>query len=135
MVVVGILTGLVTGIFSGLLGIGGGAILVVSAVYFLGTGQHAAQAAAIAATIPIALTGVINHHRKGLINYRVAVFLALGLAAGGLCGSYLANMLSGPVLRKIFCVFFALMSIQMFWSSRAKKQKQPEASSPDGRSS
>lgn len=125
MLVIGVITGLVTGVLSGLLGIGGGAILVASAVSFMGVSQHMAQAAAIASTIPTAIVGVMNLHRKKLVNYQVAFYLAIGMAIGGVIGAYLANMLSGPTLKKIFSVFFAIMSVQMFWTSRDKKAKPP----------
>lgn len=125
MLVIGVITGFVTGVLSGLLGIGGGAILVASAVSFMGVSQHMAQAAAIASTIPTAIVGVINLHRKKLVNYPVAFLLAIGVAIGGILGAYLANMLSGPTLKKIFSIFFAIMSIHMFWTSRDKKEKPP----------
>lgn len=126
MITVAILAGLVTGILSGLLGIGGGAILVVAAVFFLGVPQHSAQAAAIVAMIPTALVGVVRHHRNRLINYQTGVFLAVGIILGGMIGAYIANMLSEDVLRKLFSAFFALMSVQMFWSSFKKgRQEKP----------
>lgn len=136
MLVIGILTGFVTGVLSGLLGIGGGAILVASAVSFMGISQHMAQAAAIASTIPTALVGVMNLHRKKLVNYPVAFYLAIGMAIGmaigGVLGAYLANMLSGPALKKVFSVFFAIMSIQMFWTSRDKKEPPAETENKMG---
>jgi uncharacterized protein len=123
MILIAILTGMATGVLSGLLGIGGGAILVASAVVFMGIGQHAAQAAALVAMIPTALVGVAKHHRNKLINYQVAPYLAAGLILGGIVGAYVANNISESLLRKIFSVFFALMSMQMFWSSYKQGQK------------
>ena len=117
MIVIAILTGMTTGILSGLLGIGGGAILVASAVVFMGIGQHAAQAAALVAMIPTALVGVAKHHRNKMINYQVVPYLAVGLIFGGAVGAYVANSISELLLRKIFSAFFAIMSLQMFWSS------------------
>lgn len=130
MITVAVLTGLVTGVLSGLLGIGGGAILVASAVFFLGVPQHAAQAAAIAAMIPTAMVGVAKHHRNRLINYNLAVYLAAGILLGGVTGAYIANMISEAVLRRLFSVFFGLMSVQMFWSSF--KQDKKAAAPPAG---
>ncbi len=121
-----LLTGVVTGILSGLLGIGGGAIFVVAAVFFLGVPQHAAQAAAIAAMIPTALVGVVKHHRNRLIDYRYVPYLAVGIILGGMAGSYAANITADIVLRRLFSAFFALMSIQMFWSSFRQPGKGPE---------
>ncbi len=123
MIVIAILTGMVTGVLSGLLGIGGGAVLVASAVVFMGIGQHAAQAAALVAMVPTALVGAAKHHRNKLINYKVAPYLAVGLMLGGVVGAYVANSISETLLRKIFSVFFGFMSVQMFWSSYKQGQK------------
>lgn len=117
MITVAILGGLVTGVLSGLLGIGGGAVLVLVAVFFLGVPQHAAQAAALVAIVPTAVVGVVRHHRNGLINYRMGLFLAVGAIIGGMLGAYIANLLSELALRRVFSAFFAIMSLQMFWSS------------------
>ena len=132
MIIAAILTGVVTGILSGLLGIGGGAIFVASGVLFLGVSQHVAQAAALAAMIPTAVVGVVMHHRNRLINYRLAVFLAVGAVAGGFVGSYVANITPDLILRKIFAVFFALMSVQMFWSSLRPDKKKQDGDSEGG---
>jgi uncharacterized membrane protein YfcA len=129
MIIIAIITGLATGVLSGLLGIGGGAILVASAVVFMGVGQHAAQAAALAAMIPIAVVGVAKHHRNKMINYTVVPYLAAGLILGGIVGAYVANSISETLLRQIFSLFFAIMSLQMFWSSymQGKKTKKDPA--------
>ncbi len=126
MIAIAILTGVVTGILSGLLGIGGGAIFVAAGVFFLGVPQHAAQAAAIAAMIPTAVVGALKHHRNRLIDYNHAPYLAVGIILGGLAGAYIANITADVVLRKLFSAFFALMSIQMFWSSYRQDKKARE---------
>jgi uncharacterized membrane protein YfcA len=125
-ILIAILTGVLTGILSGLLGIGGGAIFVVAAVFLLGVPQHAAQAAAIAAMIPTAVVGALRHHRNRLIDYRYAPYLAVGIILGGVAGAYLANITADIVLRRMFSVFFAFMSLQMFWSSFRQDKKTRE---------
>lgn len=133
MIAIAILTGLTTGILSGLLGIGGGAILVASAVVFMGIGQHAAQAAALVAMIPTALVGVAKHHRNKMIHYEVVPYMAAGLILGGAVGAYIANSISEVLLRRIFSAFFGIMSLQMFWSSyqQGKAAKAAEKSAKD----
>lgn len=118
---IGLATGFTTGMLSGLLGIGGSGILVVAAVSFMGLAQHSAQAAAIAASVPIAIIAVINLHRKKLVNYRVALYLAIGVAVGGAIGAYIANITPGPILKKLFSAFFGLMSVHMLWCARKEK--------------
>lgn len=121
-------SGVLTGALAGLLGIGGGAILVVTAVFIMGLNQHMAQAAAIVAMIPTALVGVWRHHQNGLIHYRTAAVLAAGSLAGSFLGAYIANLLPEEVLRKIFSLFFGFISLQMLWASRPRSQSKQKGS-------
>ena len=57
-VMTAVFSGAFTGVLSGLLGIGGGAILVVVSVFLLGLSQHMAQAAAILAMVLGAYLGL-----------------------------------------------------------------------------
>lgn len=132
-VMTAVFSGAFTGVLSGLLGIGGGAILVVVSVFLLGLSQHMAQAAAILAMVPTALVGVWKHNKNGLINYRVALLLAAGALVGSLVGAYIANMLSGEALRKLFSLFFGLISLQQFWTSRQKKGKSGGTNGQDNK--
>ena len=132
-IILAILTGVITGVLSGMLGIGGGAIMVVIAIALVHVSQQVAQAAALTAIIPTAITGAAKHHRNGMVNWRLAIYMAAGGVVGALCGSYFANMLDEVLLRKIFSVFFALIGIKLFISSY-KKDKKP-AASPSGEKS
>jgi len=117
VIAIAIFTGMVSGVLSGLLGIGGGAVLVASAVLFMGIGQLTAQAAALVAMLPTAMVGVAKHHRNKMINYKVVPYVAVGLVFGGMVGAFVANSISEVLLRRIFSAFFAIMGVQMFWSS------------------
>lgn len=121
MIILSILTGLVTGVLSGLLGIGGGAIMTVIAVSILDVSQHIAQGAALAAIIPTAIVGVIKHHRNGLVNYKFGVYLIIGGLIGSFGGAYLANILDEVMLRKVFSIFFAFIGVQLLVTSFEKK--------------
>lgn len=116
-IILSILTGMLTGVLSGLLGIGGGAILVVIAISILNVSQHIAQGAALAAIVPTAITGVIKHHKNGLINYKVGIYLVIGGCVGSFLGSYAANMLNDLMLQKIFSIFFGIIGLQLLISS------------------
>ena len=84
IIIFGILIGIITGTLSGLLGIGGGAIMVVLCTSLLHVSQHVAQAVALAAIIPTSFVGAAKHHKNGLINYKVGIYLAIG----GILGSF-----------------------------------------------
>ena len=119
-----ILSGVVTGILSGMLGIGGGAIMVVIMISLLGVTQHVAQAAALAAIIPTAFVGAAKHHKNGLLDYKVGIYLAIGGVIGSIIGANFANILSEDILRKVFSVFFAIIGIQLLITSFKTVEKK-----------
>jgi len=129
MIMLAILTGVSTGILSGMLGIGGGAIMVVMAIALLNVSQHVAQAAALTAIIPTALTGVYKHHRNGLVNWQLVLYMSIGGVIGGLAGSYWANIMDEAILRKVFSIFFALIGVKLLISSYKKDTKKQGNSS------
>jgi uncharacterized membrane protein YfcA len=123
-IIFGIVTGIITGTLSGLLGIGGGAIMVVLCTSFLHVSQHVAQAAALAAIIPTSFVGAAKHHKNGLINYKIAIYLAIGGIFGSFFGASIANILNEDMLRKIFSLFFAVIGIQLLITSfKVTKEK------------
>src|SRR5207244_1086093 len=52
-----LLVGVGVGFLSGLLGVGGGTLMVPALVFLLGQRQHAAQGIALAAIIPVSISG------------------------------------------------------------------------------
>lgn len=103
-------TGVLTGFFSSLLGIGGGTVMVPATVLLLGVDQHTAQGVSLAAMMPTSLAGTIMHHRLGNVEFRVAKWVALGAVLGGTGGACLAGCLSGRILQILFGGFLALIS-------------------------
>jgi len=109
-----IILGIVAGIFSGLLGIGGAIILVPALVYIFGWQQHMAQGTTLAMlSMPIVILGAWQYYRVGNVNIQVALLLGLGLFIGGFFGGWIANNISTDTLRKIFGVVLLFVSIKM----------------------
>jgi uncharacterized membrane protein YfcA len=81
--------GVAAGLASGLLGIGGSAVIVPAMVLILSFTQHGAHATSLAAIIPIALTGGVAY----AIGDSVDLTLALLLGAGSLVGAPLGTLL------------------------------------------
>ena len=58
--------GILTGIFSGLLGVGGGLIMIPMFIFFLGFSQHMAQGMSLAVMLPpVTLLAAWNYHKAG----------------------------------------------------------------------
>jgi uncharacterized membrane protein YfcA len=97
-----IATGLGTGMISGMMGVGGGAIMIPGLVIFAGMEQHLAQGTSLLAMVPIGLTGAFTHYRLGNVAVHLAAGLALGASAGAYFGGSVANLLPELYLRLVF---------------------------------
>jgi uncharacterized protein len=112
----GILIGLIGGTLSGLTGLGGGFIMVPLLVYLFGMSQHGAQGTSLAVLLPpLGLLAFLQYYRNGHVDVQVAVLVALGFFFGGYLGGTVAQLISGPLLRKGFAVVMALIALDMFF--------------------
>jgi len=111
-----VVVGIITGLSSGFLGIGGGLIVVPALVYLFGLTQHQAQGTSLAMMIPpITLLAAIRYFHSGNVKLGMAVLLACGFAVGGLLGAHLAQNIPGLVLRRIFGAVMLVISVKMIF--------------------
>ena len=109
-----LLLGLVAGILSGLIGIGGGIIIVPALVFIFGLTQHQAQGTTLALMVPpIGILAAWTYYQKGLVDLRIAALVCAGFVIGGLLGAKLATNLSNVILEKIFGVALLLIALKM----------------------
>ena len=109
-----VLLGLVAGIFSGLIGIGGGIILVPALALLFGLSQHTAQGTTLALMVPpIGLLAAWTYYKGGFVDLKIAALICLGFFVGGLVGAKFATGISEQVLRKVFGVALLAASLKM----------------------
>src|SRR3982751_2731064 len=97
--------GLIAGILSGMIGVGGGIIVVPALVYFLGFTQHEAQGTSLGLLLlPIGILAVFSYYSKGYIDIKYVGIMAVGFLLGGFLGSKLALSISEITLKRIFAV-------------------------------
>jgi uncharacterized protein len=98
--------GLVSGVSSGLFGIGGGLLIIPALIYLAGYTQHEATGISLAVLLPpVGLGAVIEYYRHGHVDLKVALILATAVFVGGWIGAVVANQISGPYLRLTFALF------------------------------
>lgn len=98
--------GLVAGVFSGMFGIGGGAIIVPALVGFLNFDQKVAVGTSLAALmLPVGLPGVLRYYEAGQLDIGVAIPVSLGLAAGSVIGARIAIGLPSKRVRRLYGLF------------------------------
>ncbi len=111
-----ILTGLLAGILSGFVGVGGGIIMVPAMVWLLGYSQHQAQGTSLAVLMfPVVFMAVRNYYRAGMIDPKVVAVIALAFVAGGYFGSKWSLTLPMATVEKVFGVIMLLASLKLIF--------------------
>jgi uncharacterized membrane protein YfcA len=109
-----LLLGLITGILSGLIGIGGAIVIIPALVLFFGLSQHTAQGTTLALMVPpIGLLAAWMYYKDGFVDLKIAAFICIGFFFGGLIGAQFATEIPDQLLRKIFGVVLLAISLRM----------------------
>lgn len=109
-----ILIGILAGVLSGLVGVGGGIIMVPLLVMFFGFNQHQAQGTSLAVlAVPVTAVAVFNYYKEGQINIKYAAVIAVFFVVGSIFGSKLALTLDQKILKKIFAVVLLVIAGKM----------------------
>jgi hypothetical protein len=97
--------GLLGGVLSGLLGVGGGIVMVPLLVLWAHYGQRDAHAASLGAIIPISIAGIATYGIAGEVKLGPAVALAAGSIAGARVGAGMLAQLDERILKTVFGAF------------------------------
>jgi len=111
-----IILGVLAGVFSGVVGIGGGIIIVPALVYLFGLSQHQAQGTTLGLLMfPVGIMAVLQYYKQGYIDFRYVLFIAAGFVAGGYLGGRLAVNLPDHQIRKIFALLMMAIAIKVLF--------------------
>ncbi len=102
-----IVTGLISGILAGLLGIGGGVILVPMLVT-LGILPVQAVATSSLAILITAISGTIENYRQGYIDFKKVIYLGFPAIITSQIGVYFANLFAGYILLGAFAILLII---------------------------
>ena len=105
--------GLIAGIFSGMLGIGGGTIVIPGLVILLGTEQHTAQGVALGAMLITSLIGAYVHYKQGNVKLDRTLWIVPGAMAFSLLGAWIAGGISAEWLTRIFAISLVVIGGRM----------------------
>ena len=109
----GLALGLVIGVISGMIGIGGGAFLIPALIFFYGMSQKTAQGTSVATLLlPIGMFAFWTYYKAGHVDLKLAFLIAVGFAVGGWFGALWAQHLSDIVLRRGFAVLLVVLAIK-----------------------
>ncbi|MBK8227595.1 MAG: sulfite exporter TauE/SafE family protein [Flavobacteriales bacterium] len=109
-----IIVGLLAGILSGFVGVGGGIIMVPALIWLLHYNQHQAQGTSLAVLmLPVVFLAVRNYWKEGMIDWKVVGIIAAAFVAGGYFGSKGALALPADMVKRIFGVVMLFVAIKL----------------------
>jgi uncharacterized membrane protein YfcA len=117
MTALALLVGLVVGVVSGIVGIGGGVLFIPALVWLFNMNQHKAQGTSLGALLaPVGIFAFMEYYRKGNADLRVALLLAAGFLVGGYFGAVGAQHIPELWLRRMFAVMLVVVGARMFFT-------------------
>lgn len=117
-----IVVGLVVGVLSGLIGIGGAVVLVPVLVLGFGFSQGRAQGTTIGALVPpIGIFAAIQYYRNGMLDVRVAALIGVGFVFGALGGATVVPYIPQVWLKRIFASVLVYMAAQLLFADPKRK--------------
>jgi hypothetical protein len=108
--------GLVSGITSGLFGVGGGVIMVPAMMLLLSPPIRDIKQAigtSLAVIIPTALMGTWKHHGSQNVEWRVAATLIPTAILGSYIGAHLVKVIHADDLKRVFGGFLVLVGLKL----------------------
>ena len=109
--------GLIAGILSGFVGIGGGIVIVPALIYALGMTQHQAQGMSLLLMLPpIGILAVMNYYKTTEMNkmsLAYAGIMAVFFIVGGYFGSKFSLKLSPTLVKFIFGILMMFVAIKL----------------------
>ncbi len=113
-----IIIGLLAGVFSGFMGVGGGVVMIPLMILLLGYDQHQAQGMSLAVlAVPVTFIAAYNYHTAGhTIDWKYALVIAACFVIGGFFGSKIAVAINQEVLKKIFALILVIAAVKLFFS-------------------
>jgi uncharacterized protein len=116
--------GLVAGVLSGMIGIGGGIVIVPSLVYFLGLTQHQSQGTSLLMMLPpIGVLAAINYYKSAHMqqDFKYVIFaaiLASSFLVGGWIGSKASVNIDKVTLQKVFGIVLFFLAFKLVFFSK-----------------
>lgn len=127
LIILFLITGIVSGLFAGLLGMGGGIITVpISYFVLLHEGYsievaiHVAIASSLGIILFTSISSIRSHLKLNNVDKMVIKKWYFGIMLGSIIGSFLASKMNGEVLIFIFVILAMGISLNMFFQKKIK---------------
>jgi uncharacterized membrane protein YfcA len=125
--IIPIAAGLAAGILSGW-GIGGGTLLMIYMVSFVGVTQTTAQGINLLFFIPTSATALVFHIKNKLVDKSAAVIAIIAGTLTSIAASLVATAIDVSLLKKCFGIFLLIVGISELLRKNKKRDTIPPKS-------
>ncbi|MFA4910405.1 MAG: sulfite exporter TauE/SafE family protein, partial [Desulfobacteria bacterium] len=109
-----VLVGIITGVLSGFLGVGGGFVRVPALVYVVGASTHIAVGTDLLEIAVSGGYGALRHSMMGNVDMVAVLFMIVGAMFGAQFGSIATSFVRGPAIRYILSYSLILATVGAF---------------------
>lgn len=119
--------GVLAGVLSGLVGVGGGVVVVPALEVVFGIGDLLARGTSLAMMIPTAISGTITNLRRK--NTDLAAGITVGIPAAALApvGAGIAALLAPSTSTSLFIGFLVCVAVLVVWRSGRPATRRPSS--------
>jgi uncharacterized membrane protein YfcA len=126
----GVLIGLVSGILSGMFGVGGGMVMTPGIQLLLGAPPIVALATPLPAIFPTALVGAFTYKKAGHVDTRAAAWMIVPGIAGAVIGAVLTRSINTHLLLFVTAILIGYQAIGVIRNNRSSKRRTALDTSP-----
>lgn len=108
-----VVLGFITGVLSGILGVGGGIVIVPMLILLFGLSDVVAKGTSLAMMIPTAISGSIGNLRRKNVDIVAALIVGLAACVTTALGAAAAAALDPRTASIVFAVFLALLIVRL----------------------
>ncbi|MGB3375246.1 MAG: sulfite exporter TauE/SafE family protein [Microbacterium sp.] len=108
-----VLTGMLTGVIAGLIGVGGGVIIVPALMMIFGTSDLVAKGTSLLMMIPTAVSGTIGNLRHRNVDLLGAIIIGASACTTTALGAWIATLIDPAAGNMLFAVFVLAIAVQM----------------------
>ncbi len=126
----GVLAGFVSGLLSGMFGVGGGIVMTPAIQILLGAPPIVALATPLPAIFPTAATGAFTYRRAGEADLRAAMWMAIPGVAGAAGGAALTQVVEIHLLLVVTALLLAWQAVGILRGRRDRRSGSPRGGTP-----
>ena len=110
-----VVTGFITGILAGLLGVGGGIVMVPAMVVGFGIPAVVAKGTSLAVVIPTSVVGTVRNRANNNVDLRLAAIVGIAGVVSAYGASKISVGLSETTSNRLFAALLIAVALRMMW--------------------